>query len=236
MRLAVIPARGGSKRIPGKNTRSFAGQPIIAWPIRAALESGCFDHVVVSTESDEIAQIAEAAGATAPFRRPAELATDHTATRPVVNHAIRTMQDQEGPISAVCCLYPTAAFVTAEVLAQAFDRLEQSGAEFVFSCTSYAYPIQRALTVAPDGGVSMLWPENRAARSQDLAETYHDAGQFYWGRTQPFLDGKPAYSEQARAFILPRYRVQDIDTEEDFIRAELAFRALQEIEARAEAR
>lgn len=229
MKLAVIPARGGSKRIPRKNIRDFAGKPMIAWPIEAALESGCFDHVIVSTDSEEIAETAQAYGAAAPFRRPASLADDHTATRPVVIHAIEAMTTLAGAPDQVCCIYPTAPFLTADILRDSLARLEQSGAQFVFSCTSFAYPIQRALRLTADGGVAMMQPEHRTTRSQDLEPAYHDAGQFYWGRAEAFLADAPTFGPHSRAYILPRHQVHDIDTPEDFIHAEIAFRVLSEV-------
>lgn len=229
VKLAVIPARGGSKRIPRKNIRDFAGKPMIAWPIEAALQSGCFDHVVVSTDSEEIAETAARYGATAPFRRPAALADDHTATRPVVNHAIEAMTALAGCPDHVCCIYPTAPFLTPEILRDSLQRLEESGVDFVFSCTSFAYPIQRALRLTQDGGLAMIQPEHRTTRSQDLESAYHDAGQFYWGRTEAFLAGTATFGPQSRAYILPRHQVHDIDTPEDFIHAELAFRVLNEV-------
>lgn len=227
MNLAVIPARGGSKRIRGKNIRDFCGKPIIAWSIRAALESGCFDHVVVSTEDDLIADLAKEWGAEVPFKRPSELADDNTATRPVVNHAIKQIEAIYGMPEYVCCLYATAPFVQAGDLKSGLDILTASECKFAFTVTSFPFPIQRAIRITIDQRVSMFFPEYRDTRSQDLEEAYHDAGQFYWGRAKAFLDNTFTFSEAAVPIILPRYRVQDIDTVEDWTRAELMFRALQ---------
>jgi pseudaminic acid cytidylyltransferase len=227
MNAAIIPARGGSKRVPRKNIRDFCGKPMIAWSISAALESGCFDHVIVSTDDVEIAEVAKEWGADVPFMRPRRLADDHTATRPVVNHAIREIAAHHGMPELVCCLYATAPFVRASDLEQGLITLATSGADFAFTVSSFGYPIQRALRITRDGRIAMLHPENRAARAQDLEATYHDAGQFYWGRTQAFLDDMPMFSQASVPILLPRYRVQDIDTPEDWRHAELLFEALQ---------
>lgn len=223
MNLAVIPARGGSKRIPRKNIREFCGKPIIAWSIEAALESGCFDRVVVSTDDEEIASVAVACGAEAPFLRPAELSDDHTGTGPVVAHAADACA--LGDDDLACCIYATAPFVTAEDLQRGREVLEQAGAEYAFSVTSYAFPIQRAVRLTGEGRVEMFDPERLETRSQDLEDAWHDAGQFYWGRARAWRAGTPLFSRDAAPVPLPRHRVQDIDTLEDWTRAELMFRA-----------
>jgi len=226
MNLAIIPARGGSKRIPRKNIRDFCGKPMIAWSIEAARRSGLFDHILVSTDDDEIAEIALSHGAEVPFRRPPELADDHTATRPVVNHAIREAETLWGEVEYVCCIYATAPFLRIGDLKQGFDRLVETGAEFAFSVTSFPYPIQRALKLTPNGGVEMFYPEYRQSRSQDLEPAYHDAGQFYWGRTKAFLENKDTFSNSSIPVVLPYWRVVDIDNEEDWARAEHLFKCL----------
>jgi pseudaminic acid cytidylyltransferase len=226
-RLAVIPARGGSKRIPRKNLRQFAGRPIIAHSIQAARDSGLFDVVLVSTDDEEIAAVAREQGADVPFLRPRELADDHTGTQAVVKQAIEAVAAWRSMPEQVCCIYATAPFVRPEDLAAGLASLDTSGAEFAFSVTSFAFPIQRALRLDADGRVGMMWPEHMATRSQDLEHAWHDAGQFYWGRAQAFLAGVPLYSSASVAVPLPRHRVQDIDTEEDWRRAELMFRVLQ---------
>lgn len=226
MNLCVIPARGGSKRIPRKNIKEFCGKPMIAWSIDAANSSGCFEHIIVSTDDEEIAAVAERFGAEVPFIRPAELANDHAATRPVVNHAIREVEKLYGMPHYVCCLYSTAPFLTAKDLRNAFDKLIVDRVDFVFSAATFASPIQRAFRIAENGGVKRIYPEHRLTRSQDLEEAYHDAGQFYWGRANAFLADTDSVSEGSRPFILPRYRVHDIDTQEDWTRAELMFRVL----------
>ena len=223
MNLAVIPARGGSKRIPGKNVRPFCGRPIIAYSIQAALESGAFERVVVSTDDEEIARVAREHGAEVPFVRPAELSDDHTGTGPVVAHAAEALGVLDEGL--VCCIYATAPFVTAADLLRGREVLEGEGADFAFSVTSYAFPIQRALRVN-GARVQMFDPGAFATRSQDLEEAWHDAGQFYWGTAAAWRSGKPLFTPDAAAVPLPRHRVQDIDTEEDWARAELMFRAL----------
>jgi pseudaminic acid cytidylyltransferase len=227
MNIAIIPARGGSKRIPRKNVKAFCGKPMIAWSIEAALASDCFDHVIVSTDDDEIADVAVAHGAEVPFRRPADLADDFTPTVPVVAHAIR-QQQQSGPVTRACCLYATAPFVRPEDLRTGLDRLETSGADYAFSATTYGFPIQRAIRVDNKNRVSMLQPEHALTRSQDLEEAWHDAGQFYWGTARAWLDGEPILGAGSVIVRLPRQRVQDIDTAEDWAQAELMFRAIQD--------
>lgn len=231
MRLAVIPARGGSKRIPRKNIRPFGGKPMIAWSIEAALQSGCFDQVVVSTDDAEIADVARAHGAAVPFMRPAELSDDHTGTIPVIRHAIEWFQRQGTAPEKVCCIYATAPFVRVEDIRQGLDVLGSTGCDYAFSVTSYAFPIQRALRLTATGRVEMFHPEHFNTRSQDLEEAYHDAGQFYWGRSSAWQAGRPIFSPAAAPVILPRHRVQDIDTPEDWERAEWMFKAMREAAA-----
>lgn len=227
MRLCVIPARGGSKRIPRKNIKDFCGLPMIARPIAAARESNCFDRIIVSTDDQEIAEVARAHGAEVPFMRPPELSDDHTATIPVVAHAIH-WQAQHGEMpDLVCCIYATAPFVAADDITHGRHLLEASAASYAFSVTSYPFPIQRAIRLSASGNVAMFSPEHFNTRSQDLEDAYHDAGQFYWGKTTAWLDGKPIFSNAAVPVILPRHRVQDIDTPEDWLRAEIMFRAMQ---------
>jgi len=227
MRLAVIPARGGSKRIPRKNIRPFCGRPMIAWSIRAATESGCFDRVIVSTDDEEIAVVARENGAEVPFMRPAELSDDYTGTSPVIAHAIAAMEAiASTPIADVCCIYATAPFVLPADLRHGLEILHQSGAEFAFSVTSYAFPIQRAVRITGDGRIAVFQPEHLATRSQDLEEAWHDAGQFYWGRSSAWKSGTPIFGSASAPVRLPRHRVQDIDTPEDWERAEWMFRSL----------
>lgn len=226
MKLAVIPARGGSKRIPRKNIKPFCGKPMIAWSIEAALDSGCFDRVIVSTDDEEIAQLSRSIGAEAPFLRPAELSGDHVGTIPVIAHAIRWQNSNGIEVQQACCLYATAPFVRSADLQAGLEKLNGAGADYAFSVTSYAFPIQRAIRITPNQRVEMFQPEHFNTRSQDLEETWHDAGQFYWGTAKAWLQGNPIFSHMSVPIVLPRSRVQDIDTPEDWERAELMFKAL----------
>lgn len=225
MKIAVIPARGGSKRIPRKNIRPFAGQPIIAYSIAAARESGLFDSILVSTDDEEIAAVARACGASVPFVRPAALADDFTGTNAVVKHALQWFASQGEEISHACCVYATAPFVQARYLQEGFRKLSEAGREFAFSVTSFPFPIQRAIRLTPEGGVGPFFPEHVATRSQDLEEAFHDAGQFYWGTRQAFIDDRPIFSGAAAPVVIPRHLVQDIDTLEDWRQAELLYQA-----------
>jgi pseudaminic acid cytidylyltransferase len=227
MKIAVIPARGGSKRIPRKNIRAFAGRPIIAYPIQASLESGLFDEVIVSTDDDEIASTALSYGAQVPFVRPKALSDDHTGTNAVVKHALDWYAGNGQTVEFACCIYATAPFLQVRHLKQGLEKLQAGDKQFSFSITSFPFPVQRALCVRKDGCVSAMYPEFTLTRSQDLPEGFHDAGQFYWGRNQAYRRELPLYAEHSVGVIIPRYLVQDIDTLEDWIRAEHMYRALQ---------
>lgn len=227
MKIAIIPARGGSKRIPRKNIRLFAGKPIIGYSIETAIASGLFDDVIISTDDHEVAEVAKSFGASVPFLRPEELSGDHTPTLPVIRHAIEQLETSTGNIDAVCCMYATAPFLRTQDLVDGYRLLESNPqAEFAFSVTSYPFPIFRSLKIEGDR-VGMFWPEHEMTRSQDLPEAFHDAGQFYWGRRDAFLHADGIYSAYSQAVVLPRHLVQDIDTEEDWIRAEQMFLASQ---------
>ena len=226
MKLAVIPARGGSKRIPRKNIKVFCGKPMIAWSIEQAKASACFDRIIVSTDDAEIADVARAHGAEVPFMRPGKLSNDHAGTMPVIAHAVEMIRAQGMPPDLVCAIYATAPFVRVEDLRMGMRVLQEQDAEYAFAVTSYPFPIQRAVRFTSSGRVAMFDPVQFAARSQDLEEAYHDAGQFYWGKAQSWVDGSPIFSEKSVPILLPRHRVQDIDTPEDWIRAEWMFRAL----------
>ena len=226
MRIAVIPARGGSKRIPRKNIRNFCGKPMLAWSIEAARNSGCIDRVIVSTDDLEIAALAREHGADVPFVRPASLADDYAGTTAVVQHAVQWLISQGVDVTETCCLYATAPFVTAEDLRRGLDLLVQSGTSYAFSVTTYSFPIQRALKLTQAGRIAMFHPEHADTRSQDLEEAYHDAGQFYWGTRQAWLAAEAIYADHSVPVMLPRYRVQDIDTLEDWERAVWMFEAM----------
>lgn len=228
MRLAVIPARGGSKRIPRKNIREFHGKPIIAWSIEAALETRLFDRVIVSTDDEEIASVASQYGAEQPFVRPPELADDHATTLAVMKHAVEWFDQNEKSPELVACIYATAPFVRASDLRRAHDLLADDDADYAFPVCRFPFPIQRALRREPDGHVSLFHPEHESTRSQDLEEAWHDAGQFYLGTARAFREARSLMSGNSLGVELPRERVQDIDTEEDWRLAELMFAALRD--------
>lgn len=225
MRLCIIPARGGSKRIPRKNIKMFCGKPMIVWSIETALRSACFDQVVVSTDDAEIADVARQYGASVPFMRPAELSDDHTGTIPVVRHAIEWFNAHGQKAEQICCLYATAPFVSIEDISRGMEILQGSDCDYVFSITSYAYPIQRAIRITEQGRIEMFDPEHFNTRSQDLEAAFYDAGQFYWGRAEAWLQGQMIFGPNSLPVLLPRNRVQDIDTAEDWEQAEWLFKA-----------
>lgn len=226
MNVAIIPARGGSKRIPRKNIKHFHGKPMIAYSIEAALASDCFDRVIVSTDDTEIAEVAKKYGAEVPFLRPSNISDDYATTMDVMHHAITWCDNNGWDIDDVCCLYATAPFVLPEDLKKGYELLKGTSVQFTFSATSFPFPIQRAIKLDERGLVSMFTPENEQVRSQDLEEAYHDAGQFYWGRKDAFLNKLSVFSCHSKAVLLPRKRVQDIDNQEDWELAESLFSAL----------
>ncbi|CAI8717251.1 pseudaminic acid cytidylyltransferase [Pseudomonas sp. IT-P260] len=221
--VAIIPARGGSKRIPRKNLLAFDGVPMIVRSIRTALDSGLFEQVVVSTDDAEIAELALAHGAQVPFLRPAELADDFTGTAAVIVHALQQLP----AFDYACCVYATAPLLQARFLREGFELLQQHPQKsFAFSVCSFGFPVQRALTLDGQGALTALYPEFRQTRSQDLPEAFQDAGQFYWGRSEAWLRGDVLYSSASLPVILPRHLVQDIDTLQDWKRAEYLYAAL----------
>lgn len=218
--LAVIPARGGSKRIPRKNIKLFKNKPMIAWSIEAAFNSNCFDEVLVSTDDQEIAKIAKDYGANVPFIRPKELADDFATTQQVIEHSIKWLSTKNISYDNVCCIYATAPLIQIKDLKDSLLLLEQSIDDvYVFVVTSFPFPIFRSFFIDEKGYSSMLYPENYFKRSQDFKEVYHDAGQFYWAKPQTWIDFKNIF-QRAKPLVIPRWRVQDIDNEEDWIRAE----------------
>lgn len=224
MNIAIIPARGGSKRIPRKNIKQFHGKPMIAWSIEAARAASCFERIIVSTDDPEIATVAREYGAEVPFMRPAEIANDYATTGEVISHAITWLNEQGKIPERVCCLYATAPFVEPGDLCQGLALLNANiECQFAFSATHYAFPIQRAIKLDETGRVSMFYPEYQLTRSQDLQEAYHDAGQFYWGRASAWLNKSPIFSAHSQIVLLPSHRVQDIDTPDDWLRAERLF-------------
>jgi pseudaminic acid cytidylyltransferase len=221
--VAIIPARGGSKRIPRKNLKPFDGLPMIVRSIRLALDSGLFERVMVSTDDAEIAEVAQAHGADVPFLRPAELADDFAGTAAVIVHALQQLPG----FDYACCIYATAPLLQARYLRQGLDLLEQhTDKSFAFSVSSFGFPVQRALTLDGQGALTALYPEFRNTRSQDLPEAFQDAGQFYWGRSDAWLRGEVIFSPASLPVIVPRHLVQDIDTPEDWKRAEYLYAAL----------
>jgi len=221
VRLAVIPARGGSKRIARKNIRPFHGKPMLAWSIEVARACAVFDQVVVSTDDPEIAAIAVQCGASVPFMRPAGLSDDHTGTTAVIGHATQWALDAGHRPQAVCCIYATAPFLRAADVVRGLALLESGPWAYAFSVTDYAAPIFRAFSAHAQGGIDMFFPEHFATRSQDLPVALHDAGQFYWGRPEAWIEGRRIFDRHSATVHIPRWRVQDIDTPEDWVRAEL---------------
>ena len=225
MKIAVIPARGGSKRIPRKNIREFAGKPMIAHAISAAIESGLFEHVIVSTDDEEISRIANEWGAETPFMRPDELADDYTPTVPVIAHAIAVCQAMGWNIEYVCCIYPGVPFIKNEDITQAFDLLQINQAAYSFPITEFPSAIQRALRRLPDGRMQPFFPEYELTRTQDLVLAYHDAGQFYWGKPDTWLTNNKIH-RSGIGLAIPNWRVIDIDTPDDWDRAEILYTAI----------
>ena len=230
MNICVIPARGGSKRIPGKNIKDFCGKPIIAWSIEVAKASGLFDHVLVSTDDAEIARVARAWGAEVPFVRPAEIANDYAGTTEVIAHASQWALDQGWSISAVCCIYATAPFIKVNDLKKGLESLQSGDWSYAFSASDFASPIFRAFKQRPDGSIEMFFPDYFTTRSQDLPEALHDAGQFYWGKPSAWIEGQRIFDRHTMPVIIPRWRVQDIDTQDDWLRAEVIHNLLEQIE------
>ncbi|MBN2896303.1 MAG: pseudaminic acid cytidylyltransferase [Campylobacterales bacterium] len=224
MKIAIIPARGGSKRIPRKNIKPFFGKPMIAYSIEAARACALFDRIVVSTDNEEIADTAKSLGAEVPFMRPQALSNDHTPTIPVIAHAIEALEAEHA--QAVCCIYATAPFLRPNDLREAYRKLINAQKSYCFPVVDFGFPIQRSVRLDETGNVEMFWPEHFAIRSQDLPKAYHDVGQFYWGRAGAWLEGKPIFAPHSTAIIIPRYLDHDLDTPEDWERAELFFKAL----------
>ncbi len=225
-RLCIIPARGGSKRIPRKNIKPFMGKPIIAYSVEAALQSGSFDEVMVSTDDEEIAAVARQYGAKVPFMRSARTANDYATTADVITEVLDAYQQTGKDFDRICCLYSTAPFVTAERLVEA-DKMIVGDIDSVFTAVAYSYPIQRALHIV-DGKISMLHPEHLRSRSQDLEATYHDAGQFYICKTDSFLQNKSLWGTHTAGLILSELEVQDLDTETDWLLAEMKYQLIRQ--------
>ncbi len=223
--IAIIPARGGSKRIPRKNIKDFHGMPLITYSIKVALKSKLFDKVIVSTDDEEIAKIAMEYGAVVPFLRPKELSDDFTGTGAVINHALEYLKSVGENYDFVCTIYATAPFLDEKYLIEGFEKLKKSNAKNAFSCTSMPFPIQRTFKITKNERCEMFWIENFSKRSQDLEDAFQDAGQFYWTNLKINSD-EIIFGKDSVPIILPRYLVQDIDTLEDWIRAEFMYEAI----------
>jgi len=224
MKIAVIPARGGSKRIQRKNIKIFNGKPMIAWAIQIAQKSKLFDKIFVSTDDDEIKNISEQYGAIVPFIRPPEISDDKTPTVPVISHAINEIERLYQKVEYACCIYPCSPFIISSDLEKSFQMLVSSGENYVYPVVEYPHPIFRAMKKSKEGKMKFIYPEYELSRTQDLEQTYHDAGQFYWGRADAWRQLKKMHTD-GLGMIIPYYRVIDIDTEDDWKRAELFLQA-----------
>ena len=223
--VCIIPARGGSKRIPKKNIRLFRGKPLIAWSIEKAIKSKCFSKVIVSTDDKEISNLAKLYGAKVPFLRPKELSDDLTGTLDVIKFVINNLKEE---INYVCCLYATAPLVLVNDLIKSYEQLKLFNDDsLLFTATNYDYPIQRAFIIDNSNKANMIEKDFLFTRTQDLEKTFHDAGQFYWGKKDSWLVAKNMIDNN-KAYFLPRWRVQDIDDEEDWLRAETIHKILEE--------
>ena len=220
MNVAIIPARGGSKRIPRKNIKRFDGKPMIAWAIELAKSTKVFEHIVVSTDDKEIARISAAYGAQVPFLRPSFLSCDQTTTLPVISHAFQEIVKQYTKIEAACCIYPASPLLEVQDILQSFELLRSCNASFVYPVLEFSHPIQRAMRRTKSGIMQFISPKNELVRTQDLEKTYHDAGQFYWGTADAWLFSDRIHSNGA-GYPIPSWRVVDIDNEDDWRRAEI---------------
>lgn len=223
MNIAIIPARGGSKRIPRKNIKNFDGKPIIIWSIQVAKKSKLFDYIVVSTDDNEIKQIAEEHGAIVPFIRPHNISDDETPTVPVISHAVKEIDRLYRNVDYACCIYPCSPFIKVSDLVKSFNLLKSSGENFVYPVTEYPHSIFRSMRQSKDGKMKFLYPEYEMSRTQDLEKIFHDTGQFYWGKAEAWRKLKKMHTDGV-GMKIPPYRVIDIDTEDDWKRAELFFR------------
>lgn len=225
-RVAVITARGGSKRIPRKNIKPFLGKPIIAYSIEAALQTGLFDEVMVSTDDEEIADVAKKYGAKVPFMRSEKTSNDFATTAEVMTEVMETYEQNGNHFDYVCCIYPTAPFITSEVLAQAMKLLEEGDSDCVIPVVKFSFPPQRCVVVNEEEKLVPKWPECMKMRSQDLEPYYHDCGQFYCMRVDRFLEQKEMWMKDITPFIQDEINVQDIDTEEDWRIAEVKYQVM----------
>lgn len=223
--VALIPARGGSKRIPRKNIKEFYGKPLIAYSIEAALRSGCFDKVIVSTDDEEIAAVARKYGAETPFIRPKIISDDFATTKDVINHFLNYLQENNLDYDCLCTIYATAPLLQDKYIIEGYNKLKNLNVVNVFSCTTMPFPIQRTFKIDNQGRCEMFWPEEFNTRSQDLEEAYQDAGQFYW-RNLRVESSKNMFDSDSAGIVIPRHFVQDIDTLEDWKRAEYMYQVI----------
>jgi len=223
LRVAIIPARGGSKRIPRKNIKYFFGKPMIAWPIEMAKASGLFDRIIVTTDDFEIAEIAKQWGAEVPFMRPKELSDDNISISDVMAHATNLIIQNQKNLKAVCCIYATAPFIEISDLKKGLDAIELNEWKYAFAVTDFPSSIYRSFKQNDKGAVEMIFPEYYTIRSQDLPEAFHDAAQFCWGSPYAWIERIPVFDQYSKPILIPQWRAQDIDTENDWIFAEFIF-------------
>ena len=226
MIVCIIPARGGSKRIKKKNIKLFNQKPIISYSIKKAFQSNCFDRIICSTDSKAIASIAKEYRAETPFLRPLKISDDKTPITSVVAHAIDYLKKKGDKIDIVCCIFPTAPLMKVKDIQQSFKTIKKNKIDYCFSATKYSFPIQRSIKIRKDKKCEMFYPEMFYKRSQDLQEAYHDAGQFYWGKADTWLNHKLIFSTKSFPYVIPNFRVQDIDTHEDWKNLELKYKIL----------
>jgi len=224
--ICIIPARSGSKRIKNKNIKKFNGKPMIQYSIEAALKSGCFSKVIVTTDSIKIKRISEKCGAFVPFIRPKSLSGDKTSLRPVIIHTLKYLKNIESLTKYTCYITATAPFIQSKDLRKSFELIKKNNVNYVFSVSTFDYPIQRALKINKNKRVEMVNRKYRNYRSQDLEEYYHDAGQFYWGKTTSILNNIKTFGKSSIPYLIKRWRCIDIDTKEDWKQAELMSRYL----------
>ena len=226
MKIAIIPARGGSKRIPRKNIKEFFGKPIIAWSIIAAQNSMLFDHIIVSTDDKEIKSVAENYGASVPFYRPNDLSDDHTSTVPVIAHAIQKVNELLNiKVNYACCIYPCSPLINSNNLIDSFKIIESTKENFVYPVTKFPHSIYRSMTKSMDGKMNFLFPDYEMTRTQDLEETFHDAAQFYWGKAEAWTQLKKMHTDGI-GMEIPAYTTVDIDNNDDWKKAELLFQSM----------
>lgn len=225
MKIAIIPARGGSKRIPRKNIKAFHGKPMIAYAIEAAIKSNLFDQIIVSTDDDEISEVAIKNGASVPFKRPKELSDDYTPTVPVIAHAIKACKQLGWSPSDICCIYPGVPFLSAIELQDGYEILKRNSGSYVFPVTPFPSAIQRAFKRDENGYVKPFHPEYSSTRTQDLEQGYFDVGQFYWGGINSWLNELNIHMHGC-TLVVPEWKVVDIDTPSDWKRAEILYEAL----------